>query len=100
MGVQDGDVLVAIDGEPVLANGAINYRKSVDNMGQINDIALPFGVLLAEKTIGDEVNLSFRRAIKSSSEDEGYKKSEDFEAVVKMQRLKPVAPRTLGQKTL
>jgi len=98
--VQNGDVLVAIDGETVLANGAINYRKSVDNMDQINDIALPFGVLLGEKAIGDEVKLSFHRAQKSSKSIEGYKKIKEFDEVVKMKRLHPVAPRTLNQKTL
>merc|ERR1719272_531963 len=77
--VQKGDVLVAIDGSPVLANGAVNYRKSVDNMGQTNDVALPLSVLFAEKAVGDEVKLSFRRAAQNSDDDmgsKGYKKTE------------------------
>jgi len=95
--VKKGDVLVAIDGEPILSNGAVSYRKSIDNMGQHNDVALPFSVLLAEKAINSTTKLSFQRATQG---DTSYKKEKDFDVTVTLNPLQPLVPRTLDQHDL
>lgn len=101
--VEKGDMLVAIDGEPILSSGAIIHRKSVDNLGQKNSVAMPFTVLLGEKPIGDEAKLSFRRAEERENNtmgEHGFKQIRDFDVTVTMQALKPLAPRHLDEKLL
>jgi S1-C subfamily serine protease len=96
--VEKGDVLVAIDGISVHANGAVIHRNTIDNFGTINDVALPFHVVLAQKSVGDKVRLSFRRSVEREGNErgeKGYEHSRAFDIDVIMNRSKPLAQRTL-----
>lgn len=95
--VMKGDVLREIDGEPILANGAVIYRKSQDHK-----VALPFQVLLGEKKPGDTTTLTIFRSTPragngSSPSKVGYEYKETFKVTVALEKLPALVPRTLDE---
>jgi len=101
--VEKGDVLTAIDGITIHANGAVIDRHTIDDFGVINDVALPFHVVLAEKSVGDKVRLSFRRSVERDDNalgERGYEHSRQFDIDVTMNRSKPLSQRSLDAKVM
>mmetsp|Transcript_136002 Transcript_136002/g.239727 ORF Transcript_136002/g.239727 Transcript_136002/m.239727 type:complete len:1397 (-) Transcript_136002:101-4291(-) len=98
--VKKGDILREIDGEPIMANGAIIYNRSEDHK-----VALPFQVLLGEKNPGDTTTLTIFRSTprgdNASSNDNsgnlGYQHSETFKVTVEMRQLPALVPRAADE---
>eukprot|EP00746_Dinoflagellata_sp_MGD_P006469 gnl/MRDRNA2_/MRDRNA2_112660_c0_seq1.p1 gnl/MRDRNA2_/MRDRNA2_112660_c0~~gnl/MRDRNA2_/MRDRNA2_112660_c0_seq1.p1 ORF type:complete len:1148 (-),score=228.06 gnl/MRDRNA2_/MRDRNA2_112660_c0_seq1:96-3344(-) len=80
--VQKNDVLMAIDDEPVFANGMMQYSGIKEH-----SVSLPFSVRISEKKLGEPTKLTFWRY-----SGPGGKNSE-FDVSIVFRPMRPLVPR-------